>query len=587
MNKPGLKNFLMACAGMLACWAALAQPSPAAAEPAMAMRGLQYPADLVMDTSGRQSLAEIEGRFAAGESRPVSGTDSLPLGGDHTAWLRIHLPDVPATTESVLTVVHPDMDSVVLYQPMPGRQWKQQLSGDMLPVAQWAMPYLHPTFPVVMQPGETRPLYLAVKHSTKIGIYWQLWDRASFDRQSSTLHMVLGGYLGFVVLVIILSCFNAWNWRDPIHLIYAIYVVILGLGQLSLTGLAGEYVWPHQAWWNDIAAVVLPMFAAGWAALLLHRLMVERGHRLAGGLLVSVMVVSLVLTLAFLVLGRYRVFFVSNLAYLYIAPVLLGTLAWFSFRRPLIGLWALAGFACLTVGSFFPILRNLNLVPINFYTQFGAQIGAALEIPMLLVALYFRSRERRDTQVRLGALARVDPLTGVVSHRLLMERLEHLLQRHQRDPQVGAVIRVRLVNGLQLRTAYGPVMAQAALVRAGACVALPAQVSDTVGRHSDGDFVLLMEGKAGETEVNDVAQHIIAEGLRPDRKLPPDLVLQLHVACADCTMLGDTRDGGEALLQRLGGLLDHIAANPPKTLRFLKLRPDPGPGWATEPPASV
>ena len=385
MTTPGLKTFLLACAAMVLSLAALAQTpaGPAGAS----LRALQYPADVLMDPSGQQSFAEIQRRFDNGESRPVSGSSPLPLGGERTAWLRISLPDVPAPTEAVLTVAHPGMDSVVLHQPAPGGLWKVQVSGDKLPVSQWPMPYLHPAFSLEISAADPRPVYLAVQHSTPIGIYWQLWDRASFDRQSSTLHMVLGGYLGFVVLVVILSCFNAYNWRDPIHLVYAGYVVILGLGQLSLTGLAGEYLWPDHARWNDLAAVTVPMFSAGWAAVLVYRLVVERGHRLASGLLLSAMLLSLAMTLGFLLLGREKLFYVSNFAYMYLTPVVLGCLVWFSFRRPLAGLWALAGFLCLAIGSMFPILRNLNLVPINFYTQFGAQIGAALEIPMLLVAL--------------------------------------------------------------------------------------------------------------------------------------------------------------------------------------------------------
>ena len=563
MNIPGFKFFLLACAGVIFGIASLAQ---AFHVPGPTWTGVQYPAETVMDETGKQSLELIRNRFARGEGLAVSGNKQLLLGGKNTGWLRIVLPAVTEPADAVMTIVHPGLDSAVLYYLVPGGDWQAQRAGDSLPVADWAKPYLHPAFSLELVPGESRAVYLAVRHSSPVGVYWQLWDRSSFDRQSNTLHMVLGAYLGFVILVVVLSCFNAWNWRDPIHLVYAAYVVILGLGQLSLTGLAGEYFWPHHAWWNDIAAVVVPMLSAGWAALLVHRLVVERGNHIVSALLASIMLVSLIYVAGFLLLGRSRFFYTSNLAYLYFLPVLLGSLVWFSIRRPVIGLWALAGFLCLFVGSLFPILRNLDVVPINFYSQFGAQIGAACEIPLVLVALYFRSRDRRDTQVRLSALSRVDPLTGVASHRLLMDRLEHLLERHQRDPQTGAVLRVRLVNGPEIRAAYGASLAQAALVRAGACVAIPVQVSDTVGRHNDGDFVLLIESRTTESQVTEVAQRIIAEGLRPGRNLPRDLVLQLHVACVCCPL---PKDDGERLLRHLGNLLDDIAKNPRKALRFL------------------
>ncbi|MEO6016751.1 MAG: 7TM diverse intracellular signaling domain-containing protein [Polaromonas sp.] len=567
MNQQILKFILVAWLGLLGCVPAMAQT---AAQPTPVWQGIQYPADVVIDESGTQSLADIQQRFERSESVPVQGNASLPLGGKRTAWLRIRLPDVAGPADAVLTVVHPGIDYLVFYRPVADGQWQAQYAGDSIPVARWPMPYLHPAFSLQVSPADPRPVYLAVRHGTPVGVYWQLWDRPSFEDHTKILHMALGGYIGFIVLVVILSCFNAFNLRDPIHLVYAAYVVIIGLGQLSLTGLAGEYLWPHNAWWNDIAAVVLPMFSGGWAALLVHRLVVERGHRLVSGLLVVLMLVSTAFATGFMVVGRELIFYSSNLAYLYLfLPILIGSLVWFSIRRPVVGLWALAGFLCLFIGSLFPILRNLQLVPINFYTQFGSQIGAALEIPLLLVALYFRSRERRDNQVRVGALTLVDTLTGVASHRLVMERLDHLLQRQQRDPQAGAVLKVRLVNVAEIRATYGQAIAQAALVRAGACVAAPAQVSDTVGRHADGDFVLLLEGKVSLTQVTEAAQRIIAEGLRPGRKLPADLKMVLHVACADSPLpAGD----GEQLLQHLSTVLDKIARHPRRALRFLRAR---------------
>ncbi len=578
MKTPGLKTFLLACTVVVLGLVSLAH---AVHVPGPIWKGLQYPAEVVMDETGLQSFDIIRNRFARGEGVAMSGNRQLLLGGKNTGWLRIMLPAVIEPVDAVMTVVHPGLDSAVLHQLVPGGNWEAQRAGDSLPVADWSKPYLHPAFSLELVPGEPRAVYLAVRHSSPVGVYWQLWDRSSFDRQSNTLHMVLGAYLGFVILVVVLSCFNAWNWRDPIHLVYAIYVVILGVGQLSLTGLAGEYFWPHYAWWNDIASVVVPMLSAGWAALLVHRLVVERGNPVVSGLLISVVLLSFAFTAWFLLFGRARLFYVSNLAYLYFLPVLMGSLVWFSIRRPSVGLWALAGFFCLSAGSMFPILRNLDFVPINFYTQFGAQIGAALEIPLVLVALYFRSRDRRDNQVRLSALSRVDPLTGLASHRLLMDRLEHLLERHQRDPQLGAVLRVRMVNGAEIRAAYGASLAQAALVRAGACVAMPAQVSDTVGRHNDGDFVLLIEGKTTEPQVTEVAQRIIAEGLRPGRNLPRDLMLQLNVACVCCPL---PKDDGERLLRHLGNLLDEIAKNPRKALRFLYYKGSQSP---SQPPDSI
>ena len=186
---------------------------------------------------------------------------------------------------------------------------------------------------------------------------------------------------------------------------------------------------------------------------------------------------------------------------------------------------------------------------------------------MLLVALYFRSRERRDNQIRFSTLSRVDPLTGVVSQRLLMSRLEKLLVQNKRDPLVGAVLRVRLMNADMIQTTYGPELARAAVVRTGACATLPVLESDTVGRYHDGDFVVLLEGNSDTATVSEAAQRMIAHGLRPSRYLPGAVVLQLRVACADASVLNDDAAN---LMARLGSVLDEVTNQPAKTLRFLR-----------------
>jgi GGDEF domain-containing protein len=551
--------FLAVTAGM----AAGAQPGhPAPAD----WPGVQVPAHFWVDESGKLSLDEVLPRFQRGEAGLAEPGKILPTGQGHAVWYQLQLPVVVAPRDAVLTVPHPGMDSVELYQPDPAGGWRVQRSGDLLPVLSWPVRYLHPAFELELRPGATAPIYLRVQHSHPIGANWLLWDEHSFDESSKLWHMLLGGYLGFIVLVVVLSCANAVSWRDPIHLYYAGYVVVLGLGQLSLTGLAGEYFWPGNAWWNDIASVVLPMMAAALASQFLRELVAERGSRLLSRLLLATGAAAALITLGFLVIGRNPFFAISNGYYLFSFCLTLGTLGWFAWRRPRVGLWVLAGFLMLIGGSLFSILRNLGVLPMTFATQFGAQIGAALEIPLLLIGLYFRSRERRDNQVRLSALTRVDPLTGVASYRVLVERLDHLLQRHHRDPSLGAVLRVRVSNGPAIRQEYGLEAAQAALVKAGACVARAASEGDTVARHRDGDFVLILEGRVNREDVAEAGRNIIARGLAYSRRLPPGVTLTLHVACA-CAPLppGDV----SALMAALEDTLEDIARHPARALRFV------------------
>lgn len=528
--------------------------------------GRQEGARVVVDTSGEQTLEQVQQRFARGEAVPASADRIMPTGGKTALWYQLSLPAVSVPTPLVLAVPHPGMNRVDLYRPGAGGNWLAERSGDSLAVSRWPLRYLHPAFELVQLPGETRASYLRIQHSHPISVRWVLWDARDFQESSKRWHFLLGAYAGLVALVVLICTVNAYSWRDSIHFYYAAYVLVIAFGQLSLTGLAGEYFWPDNPWWNDAASNVLPMTGAALGHVFMRQLVVGRGARWATRLMLLMAMAGAVLALCFLLVGRDPFFAISGPYYLLSFVIYLGVALWYAWRIPRVGLWVLAGILAVLAGSVFPILRNMQLVPMSFMTQYGAQLGVALEIPLLLVALYLRSRERRDNQARVGAMARVDPLTGAANHRVVVERLQHLLAHQLRDPSVGVVLRVRIGNIQQIRDEYGLQVAQMALVHAGACITQVAREGDTVGRHRDGDFILILESRVTRDQISEMGQRLIARGLAPSELLPPGAVLQLKVAIAAPPF---RTAGVAALLQALDTVVTELAARPGKALRFL------------------
>jgi GGDEF domain-containing protein len=379
---------------------------------------------------------------------------------------------------------------------------------------------------------------------------------------------VLGTYVGTVLLVLLLSAAHAVFWRDPIHIYYAVHVVLIALSMLSVTGMAGEYLWPASPWWNDIASAVLPAAALGWLGLFMRELVVERGRRMLSLLLLLQACMSLLFAVAFLGLGREAVFLPHNLHALVSFALFLGVALWYAVRRPRAGLWVLAGLALLAVGAVITVLRNLGFDLAGSASPYALQIGGALEVPLLLTGIYFRGRERRDNRLRVDALARTDPLTGVGSHRILLDQLEHLLERQRRDPLTGAVLRVRVGNLNTIAQEYGREAAEAAMVRAAECVATEAREGDSVARDQEGDLVLLLDGRMTRQQTIAAGRDIIARGLKYSDRLPPGVTLALQVAGA-CAPL--PKGNPQQLLGTLREVLQNIARDPSgRALRVLK-----------------
>jgi len=540
----------------LGAWLLAVLAAAAAAQPAgVVPEGIQSWAD----AAGAAGPDAARAAFDAGHGSAADQRRVMPFGSPRAVWYRLAMATVAAPTPAVLTLPLPSIDSVELFRSDGAGGWRVQRSGDALPVGRWPVRYLYPAFAFTLQPGGQTVVYLRVQHSHPVAIQWQLQEAGAFNEANKLWHLLLGGYVGFLLLVLVLAGVHAVFWRDDIHLYFGVHVILVGLLVLSLTGLAGEYLWPWNAWWNDIAPRALAAAALGGLGLFVRDLVAERGRRVLSRVLLLLASVSFAIAAAYLVVGRGRLFLAQNATSAVSLLVLVAVVGWHARRQPKVGAWVLAGLAVLALGAAFPLLRSFGFEPPAAATLYGLQLGAALEIPLVLTGLYFRSRERRDIQLRVQALARTDPLTGVGSHRVLIEGLEQLLQRHRRDPLSGAVLRLRVGNLGQIAAEHGREAAEAAMVRAAECVAHEAREGDTVAREQGGDLVLVLEGRVTREQVAAIGRNIIAGGLKFSGRLPPRVTLALQAAgvCAPLPL-----GNAQLVLGMLGQTLQDIAADP-------------------------
>ena len=541
------------------CVAAWLLPLLAAAAgippPSFAPNGIRY----WPDATGTAGLAQARGVLDQGHGLVAGPQRVMPLGPRRAVWYRLDMNRVAERQQAVLTLPIASVDLVELFRPDGNGGWQVQRAGDALPVGEWPVRFLHPAFAFTLQPQAEPVAYVRVQHSHPVSIQWTLRDAGAFDEANKLWHLLLGGYVGFLLLVVLLAGAHAVLWRDGIHLYYGGHVILLGLVVLSLTGLAGEYLWPWNAWWNDVAPAVLAAAALGGIGLFVREIVAERGRWLLSWSLLLLAAGCFLVAAGYLAFGRERVFLIHNVNAAVSLAVFVTAAGWYAVRHPKVGGWVFAGLAVLALGAVFPLLRNLGLEPPAAATRYGLQVGAALQIPLVLVGLYFRSRERRDNQLRMHALARTDPLTGVGSHRVLLEGLEQLLARQRRDPLAGAVLRLRVSNLAAIGHDYGREAAEAAMVRAAECVVHEAGEGDTVAREQGGDLVLVLEGRMNREQAVATGRNIIAGGLKFSGRLPPGVTLSLQVAglCAPLP-----RGNAQLLLGALGQMLQDIAADP-------------------------
>ncbi|MDB5964682.1 MAG: diguanylate cyclase domain [Polaromonas sp.] len=571
-------GFLARCAAFLAFGGAAslavvsghAQSLQPLAVEASAEEQVRPGARVLVDRSGTWTLPEVIRRFDSGQGEPVLTPHAMPPAGGGAVWYRLQFPRLDTPTPMVLALPHPGLDTADFYRPLQGAdggyQWSGQHSGDRRPVASWPIRNLYPAFSLTLGPGEGQAGYLRVTNVNPVDLNWTLWDANAFHDRMKNWYLGLGMGAGLVFLMLVVSCVQAMSLREPLHFFYAAYVAVLTLSQLSLTGLSGEYFWPHSAWWNDRSLSTLALASSALLHLFFRRLLADRHVPAASNWLLLMALAGAILVACSLAPDRAP--FMRLFAPYYVLGLLtyLGVAAWFVRQRPYAGLWILAGMACLACGALFPILRLFGVLPTSLVTQYGAQAGASFQIPLLMVGLYLLSREKRASLLRVGAMPTVDPLTGVASHRVLVRRLERLLERQKRDPGEGAAMRIRVSNLPLIRREHGLDVAETAVVQAGALLTGLAREGDTVARHRDGDFVLILHGQLSRAWLTELGQRLIARGLGECPALPPGTMLTLKLAVCDAPA---PRPEAAQLMQSLDDLLAQMAQRPGTGLRFV------------------
>ena len=107
-----------------------------------------------------------------------------------------------------------------------------------------------------------------------------------------------------------------------------------------------------------------------------------------------------------------------------------------------------------------------------------------------------------------------DPLTGLPTRSLFVDRLDHAVSRLRQRTMVAIMI-VELENLENLRLAYGRGWVDQLLVHVGRRLELSLRSGDTLAKLSGDEFTLLLEDLDEPGDVSAIAHRLIADLCRP------------------------------------------------------------------------
>ncbi|PHQ27264.1 hypothetical protein CLH62_06740 [Marinobacter guineae] len=473
------------------------------------------------DSSSSLNISQIVQRW------PQIASDGIPEEAynfgftDSTFWFHTRVVNNSSPNDRwVIEGLYPIIDEMEVFFVRADGSIGRQIAGDAIPFRQRPKDHHNINFLLKLPTGQSVDLFFRVRTSGAVQMRTLLWHSDDFSSADHQERFLLGLYYGLLVCMAIFNFLIFVSFRDTNYLWYVSYILSYGLLQFTLNGLAFEHLWPELPWWNNRAVAFL--IAAGMFCVLgfsrSFLALKDNAPRLEK--------VFLSLMASFVIAGAAALFWPAYgpvirvntfMAAVSVGFVILaGGICLYRRFRP--ARYFMVAWTALLSGMLLYTLKTFAIVPANFVTEFGIQIGSAFEVILLSIALADRLRhmslknqqiqqemnEKLESRVaartseleavnrQLEALSSTDGLTGVFNRRYFDARLAEEAARCRRQGPM-ALIMIDVDHFKSFNDNLGPQAGDACLQRLADTLAVVVRrETDIVARYGGEEFAIIL-----------------------------------------------------------------------------------------------
>ncbi|HRG57539.1 MAG TPA: 7TM diverse intracellular signaling domain-containing protein [Bacteroidia bacterium] len=350
---------------------------------------ITYELYYLTDTSSSMSFAEAQesNQFKLHQQ---SITPNLGFTSNNY-WFKFIITNTQAKQSRVLEFAYPFFNRLDVYIPNIQGIYNKTTVGDHFPFA--VRPFKHKNFlfDLSFESGETKIIYAYLHcngEATSFPI--KVWTKHDYLRNNYEEHLALGIYYGIALFVFFFSAFLWFIVRERYQLYYFLYIIGVAIFQFSLDGLAFEYLWPNNVWFanhviplsGSFTILALILFAISLLKTKIHTPIIHK-------ILIALMAIDVVFfIMSFIPNPSYSIALMGLNIIAVPINILILVAAIISYRMGIsTAKYFLVAFSLLILGILIALFKNFGILPRVFITEYSIQIGSAIELIMLSLAL--------------------------------------------------------------------------------------------------------------------------------------------------------------------------------------------------------
>lgn len=359
--------------------------------------------ELLEDRSGTLTFSEV--RHSTGFKKSTSAIPNLGIG-NAVHWFRFRAVNQTDANRHALSIGNSEIPEIDVWVVSDDGAIEHHIIGQGVDLGTQVEPDIEPIVPLSIEQGSSVELYLRFHSDKQLVVPIYVGSKDDLREYTSSRDLLIGCYIGFMVVLLLYNLFVYLSTRDRNYLIYVAYILLVSITQMVFIGFAKFRFWPESSWFATQASVIFTVATAVAAnEFMIAFIQVSKIEpRLARArfYFYAIMALGLVARLTYFPIEGYQLLqllAMISATYQFIVAYRISRTGSRTAR------YFLAAWCMFLAGIVIFVLKDIELLPYNDFTKYTMPIGTAFEGIMLSLALADRINILRKEKERSQAEA--------------------------------------------------------------------------------------------------------------------------------------------------------------------------------------
>lgn len=340
------------------------------------------PFEVLIDKTTSLTFEEVR------NSRQFAATDKTAYGFiKDVVWARftVVIPE-GNTTEWFLEIGYPLLNKINIFIPGEKSQYTVKEFGNKMPFSKRDIDHHNFLIRLNREAG-TYTYYLRFQTDSSVNIPMSIHSLAYVISDINIQKTVFGLFYGALLILLLYNLLLAISMKDLTYLAYAAFISSMILVSLELNGYGFQYIWQNQMWMNDMIPSVLfltNLTLTAFSTMYINWRYLNKALRtmLFGymGIVGLMLIVSLFLPYHIMIMIGAGIFIPGIAMVVFIGIYLI-------FKKKREAYFYAGAFSFLFIGVVVTVGNRFGILPNNFITLWGFQIGTVISVALFSLGL--------------------------------------------------------------------------------------------------------------------------------------------------------------------------------------------------------